>query len=122
MSTHVLHVVRAFSAQPTLGDALVAALAGDVVVHEAPLAEALAGHDRPDVVWVSSADDATVTAVRARFPDAGVLATLGAGAPTADVVGAIARGADLVLRDEGVLLAAAGIVALARRPRAVASA
>ncbi|WP_143448823.1 hypothetical protein [Kineosporia sp. A_224] len=115
MTTHVLHVVRAFSAQPTLGDALSAALPGGADVHEAPLAEALVSHDVPDVVWVSSADAPTVDAVRARFPAAAVLATLPARASTADVVVLLAHGADLVLRDEGVVLGAAGIVSLARR-------
>ncbi|MBI4939295.1 MAG: hypothetical protein HY830_00940 [Actinobacteria bacterium] len=121
MTTHVLHVVRAFSAQPTLGDALSAALPGGADVHEAPLAEALVSHDVPDVVWVSSADAPTVDAVRARFPGAAVLATLPARASAADVVVLLAHGAALVLRDEGVVLAAAGIVSLARRRRPLAS-
>jgi hypothetical protein len=118
MTTHVLHVVRAFSAQPTLGDTLAATLPCGATVHEAPLAEALAGADRPDVVWVSSADPDTVRTVRERFPDAALLATLPAQATTSDVVLALAHGADLALRDEGVLLAAGGITSLARRHRA----
>ena len=122
MTTHVLHVVRAFSAQPTLGDALVAVLPEGAVVHEAPFPEALVSHDVPDVVWVSSADAASVDALRERFPTASLLATLPARATTSDVVVLLAHGADLVLRDEGVVLAAAGIASLARRRRPLASA
>lgn len=115
MTTHVLHVVRAFSAQPTLGDALSAALPGGAAVHEVPFSEALVSHDAPDVVWVSSADAPVVDALRERFPTAALLATLPPHASTAEVVLLLAHGADLVLRDEGVVLAAAGIVSLARR-------
>lgn len=70
----VLHVTRAFSAEPTLSECLDGA---DVV--EAPLPEALApGNVHPDLVRL------------------------------------IAQ-ADLVLRDEGVVLAAAGLQVLFRR-------
>ena len=117
MTLQVLHVVRAFSAQPTLGAALSELLPGGAAVHEAPFPEALVSHDAPDVVWVSSADPICVDALRERFPGAALLATLPVGAPAAHVVRVLGCGADLVLRDEGVVLAAAGIVALARRRR-----
>lgn len=117
MTLQVLHVVRAFSAQPTLGIALAQILPGGAVVHEEPFPEALVSHVVPDVVWVSSADPICVDALRERFPGAALLATLPAHAPAAHVVRVLDCGADLVLRDEGVLLAAAGIAALARRRR-----
>lgn len=117
MTLRVLHVVRAFSAQPTLAALLSQALPGGVAVHEAPFPEAVVGHDQPDVVWVSSADAVCVDALRERFPQAALLATLPAHAPAGDVVLVLGAGADLVLRDEGVVLAAAGILALARRRR-----
>ncbi len=122
MTTHVLHVVRAFSAQPTLGDALTAALPDGAVVREAPYSEALVSHDEPDVVWVSSADAPAVDAFRERFPRAALLATLPPRAEASDVVRLLEHGADLVLRDEGIVLAAAAIVSLARRRRPLASA
>lgn len=109
--TSVLHVTRGFSAQPTLRDAL----PPGTVVAERPLAEALAGHDRPDVVWVSHATADTVHAVRTRFPDAALLATVSPSAPPEEVVLLIAHGTDLVLRDGGVLLGAAAVGTLARR-------
>jgi hypothetical protein len=117
MAIHVLHVVRAFSAEPTLGATLSQILPGGADVHETPFPEALVTHDAPDVVWVSTADPICVDALRERFPGAALLATLPAHAPAGHVVQALAAGADLVLRDEGVVLAAAGIAALARRRR-----
>jgi len=114
-ATTVLHVARAFSAQPTLGELL-----GEVRVVELPLAEALARRDlTPDLVWVSTARPADVRAVRARFPGARLLATPGRAATSAERVELI-EVADLVLLDEGVVLAAAGLSALSRRLRAVA--
>jgi len=107
--TTVLHVTRAFSAQPTLGECLDGA-----TVVESPLAEALVGSLLPTAVWVSGALPADVEAVRARFGGVPVLATPSRRASTADLVGLI-RAADLVLPDEGVLLAAAGLLALIRR-------
>jgi hypothetical protein len=110
MNLQVLHVARAFSAQPTLGDCL-----GEATVVESPLAEALAGDLRPDLIWVSGATPGDVDAVRRRFPSARILATPPRRAGHDEVVRLIAGGADLVLPDEGVLLAAAGLDALSRR-------
>lgn len=108
--TTVLHVTRAFSAEPTLSECLV-----DVRVVEVPLPEALApGGLRPDVVWISSALPPDVEALRRRFPRARILATPARTATSPDVVQLIGS-ADLVLPDEGVLLAAAGVHALCRR-------
>jgi hypothetical protein len=113
MKLSVLHVARAFSAQPTLGESLT-----DAVVVEAPLAEALAGNALPDLIWVSSASPAAVDAVRRRFPSARILATPPPHrADPQDVIQLIASGADLVLQDEGVVLASAGLQALSRRRR-----
>jgi hypothetical protein len=109
VNVRVLHVARGFSAQPTLRDAL-----GDADVVEVPLAEAVL-RPEPDLVWVSDARPEEVLALRERFPGAGLLATLGLRADPDDVVLLLACGADLVLRDEGVLLAAAGLQSLARR-------
>jgi hypothetical protein len=109
--TSVLHVTRGFSAQPTLRDAL----PPGTQVLERPLAEALVCLDRPDVVWVSSATADAVHAVHTRFPQAALLATVRPAAPPEEVVLLIAHGADLVLRDGGVLLGAAAVGALARR-------
>ena len=107
----VLHVARAFSAQPTLGELL----GDDVRVLEAPLVEALTWRDlNPDLVWVSTATAADVRAVRARFPRARVLATPRRAASSDERVDLIGE-ADLVLLDEGVVLAAAGLQALSRR-------
>jgi hypothetical protein len=111
MTRCAVHVTRAFSAQPTLRDQL----GPGYEVHELPLAEALA-YPRPvDLVWVSDGEPATVAAVHARYPDASLLVTLPRFATTADVLEALALGADLVLRDEGVVLAAAALAALGRR-------
>ncbi len=107
----MLHVERAFSAQPTLGDLL----GPDVSVHELPLAEALAGDLAPHLVWVSTATVDAVHLLRLRFPDATLLATVRREAVAPAVVSLFAAGADLVLRDEGVLLAAAALESLARR-------
>jgi hypothetical protein len=110
MNLSVLHVARAFSAQPTLSECL-----GDAVVVEAPLAEALAASTLPDVIWVSSATPEQVDAVRRHFPAARILATPRPPADPDQVIRLIAAGADLVLQDEGVVLAAAGLQALSRR-------
>jgi hypothetical protein len=110
MTVTVMHVARAFSAQPTLGELL-----GDVHVVELPLAEALAGHLLdPDLVWVSGAVPDDVHAIRRRFPWARLLATPRRNAPPEERVALISE-ADLVLTDEGVVLAAAGLQALSRR-------
>ena len=116
--TLVLHVTRGFSAQPTLRDAL----PPGTRIRERPLAEALAGADQPDVVWVSGATADAVHALRTRFPAASLLATVSPAAPPEDVVLLIAHGADLVLRDGGVLLGAAAVGALVRRRLPVAGA
>jgi len=110
MSLQIVHVARAFSAQPTLGVYL-----DDATVVEAPLPEVLGGALRPDVIWVSAAAPAEVAAVRLRFPACRILATPARRADADEVVELIAAGADLVLQDEGVLLAAAGLHALSRR-------
>jgi hypothetical protein len=110
----VLHVVRAFSAQPTLGAAL-----PDARVVELPLADALGGHLVPDLVWMSSAQPGEVLLLRRHLPRVGLLATLPRLADPDEVVLLFAHGADLVLRDEGVLLAAAGLQSLARRRSAL---
>jgi hypothetical protein len=115
MTVTVLHVTRAFSAQPTLSECL-----DGMDVVETPLPEALAsGSLHPDVVWVSFALPADVEALHVRYPWARILATPGRTASAADVVRLISA-ADLVLRDEGVVLAAAGVQVLCRR-RAPAS-
>jgi hypothetical protein len=73
MNLSVLHVARAFSAQPTLSECL-----GDAVVVEAPLAEALAASTLPDVIWVSSATPEQVGAgSRSRSPVERYLTALG---------------------------------------------
>ena len=111
----VLHVARAFSAQPTLGELL----GEEVRVVESPMAEALTRSElHPDLVWISSAWAADVRAVRERFPHARVLATPQRAATSQDRVDLIGE-ADLVLMDEGVVLAAAGLQALSRRLVAV---
>lgn len=111
---HVVHVERAFSAQPTLGNAL-GPLA---VVHELPLAEVLAGDLDPDLIWASDATPDLVHLLHGHFPGANLLATLPRDARNAGsraVLDLLAEGADLVLRDEGILLAAAALQAMARR-------
>ncbi len=113
--TTVLHVERAFSAQPTLGDAL----GPDAEVHELPLAEALASELEPDLVWSSDATPDTLHLLRLRFPGAALLATVGRNAVPDVVLLLFAHGADLVLRDEGVLLAAAALESLGRRREAL---
>jgi len=116
MSVTVLHVTRAFSAQPTLSEYL-----PEATVLETPLPEALARVGlRPDVVWVSSALPADVEALRGHFPDAAVLASPARTASSRDVVRLISA-ADLVLADEGVVLAAAGLQVLCRRRLAVSA-
>jgi hypothetical protein len=111
----VLHVARAFSAQPTLGELL-----GDVRVVEAPMAEALARPDlRPDLIWISTATAVDVRVLRHAFPHARVLATPRRDATSDDRVELISE-ANLVLLDEGVVLAAAGLQALSRRLPAAA--
>jgi hypothetical protein len=111
----VIHVERAFSAQPTLGNAL----GPGAVVHELPLAEALvvdldAG---PELIWASDATPDLVHLLRERFPRSLLLATLPRGANPEAVLALLDEGADLVLRDEGVLLAAAALQSMARRSR-----
>jgi hypothetical protein len=113
--TTVLHVARAFSAQPTLGDFL-----DDVDVVELPLPEVLANADlQPELIWVSAATPERVHALRDRFPTARILATPHGVLTSSDVVRLIEE-ADLVLADGGVLLAVAGLQALSRRLVAVA--
>jgi hypothetical protein len=108
---HVLHVERAFSAQPTLGDAL-----GPVaVVHELPLAEVLTCAVDPDLIWASEAVPDLVHLLHEHFPGAQLLATLPRGAGPKAVVTLLDEGADLVLQDEGILLAAAALQSMARR-------
>ncbi len=114
MSRLALHVTRAFSAQPTLG----AQLGPDTGVIELPLPEALATESEPDLVWASNAAPSTVAALRARFPAAGLLVTVPSSAGAQQIVELIGQGADLVLRDEGVLLVAAALTSLNRRASA----
>lgn len=114
--TIVLHVERAFSAQPTLGDAL----GPETEVHELPLAEALASELEPDLIWSSDATPDKLHLLRLRFPAAALLATVGRQAAPDIVLLLFAHGADLVLRDEGVLLAAAALASLSRRREALA--
>lgn len=106
----VIHVERAFSAQPTLSSAL----GPDAAVYEMPLPEALATDLTPDLIWTSNATAESVRLLRTRFPLARLLATVHRAAPPPEVVHLFACGADQVLRDEGVLLAAAALQALAR--------
>jgi hypothetical protein len=115
MSLQVLHVARAFSAQPTLGECL-----DDAIIIERPLEDALRSELSPDLIWISSAAAGDVDAVRRRFPSARILATPPRRTTSEDVVQLIAGGADLVLQDEGVMLAAAGLAALSRRLLAAA--
>jgi hypothetical protein len=110
-SYQVVHVERAFSAQPTLGDAL----GPRADVHELPLPELLACSLDPDLIWVSDATVDAVHLVREHFPAALLLATVPRAAGPAPVVELLGRGADLVLRDEGILLVAAALQAMARR-------
>jgi hypothetical protein len=112
MTVTVLHVARAFSAQPTLGEFF-----PDALVLEMPLPEALAAPRslQPDVVWLSSATTADVATVRRRFPTALVLATALAGSSAERDLVTLIGAADLVLDDEGIVLAAAGLQALCRR-------
>jgi hypothetical protein len=108
---HVLHVERAFSAQPTLGDAL-----GPVaVVQELPLAEALVCRADPDLIWASEAGPDLVHLLHEHFPQARLLATLPRSAGPKAVLALLDQGADLVLREEGILLAAAALQSMARR-------
>lgn len=109
----VIHVARAFSAQPTLGDAL----GPPYTVHELPLPEALACGFDPDLVWASDAGTDLVNLLRSQFPSSNLLVTLPRGADPGAVLELLAEGADLVLRDEGILLAAAALQSMARRRR-----
>lgn len=116
MTRCAVHVTRrAFSAQPTLRDQL----GPEYDVHELPVAEALASLRPVELVWISDGDPAAIAAVHAHYPDAPLLVTLPRFASTADVLEALALGADLVLRDEGVVLAAAALAALGRRHQPV---
>jgi hypothetical protein len=112
MTRCAVHVTRrAFSAQPTLRDQL----GPEYEVHELPLPEALAYPREVELVWISEGDPAAIAAMHARYPDSPLLVTLPRFASTADVLEALALGADLVLRDEGIVLAAAALAALGRR-------
>jgi hypothetical protein len=86
-----------------------------VVVVEQPLEEALAGHRHPDAVWLSAATPDGVRSLRDRFPQVPLLATVRGSARSEDVLAALAGGADLALRDEGVVLAAAALASIIRR-------
>jgi hypothetical protein len=112
MNRHlVLHVTRAFSAQPTLGDLL----GPRVRIQEMPEAEAMAGNLDPDIVWASDTTMDLIRPLRLRFPRARLIGTVPADGDPTEVVLLYAHGADLVLRDEGVLLAAATVASLLRR-------
>jgi len=73
--------------------------------------------DRVDLAWLYAATPDDVVAARAAYPRAGLLVTLSRGSRPDDVVRAFALGADLVQDDEGLALACAALVALARRGR-----
>ncbi|HET9657229.1 MAG TPA: hypothetical protein VFP72_17895 [Kineosporiaceae bacterium] len=107
----VIHVERAFSAQPTLGDAL----GLEATVLELPLPELLACEPHPDLIWISDATEDAVHLVRERFPTVLLLATVPRTTGPKPVLALMEAGADLVLRDEGILLAAAALQAMARR-------
>jgi hypothetical protein len=107
----VLHVERAFSAQPTLSNVLGAGAR----IHEMPLPEALAHAADPDLIWASDATTDSVHLLRQQFPQARLLATVPRGTGSPSVLALLAAGADLVLHDEGILLAAAALEAMARR-------
>jgi hypothetical protein len=107
----VVHIERAFSAQPTLGDAL----GPQATIRELPLPELTAGRLCPDLIWISSATEDTVHLVRECFPTAQLLATVPRSTGPKPVLALMEAGADLVLRDEGILLAAAALQSMARR-------
>jgi hypothetical protein len=109
----VLHVERAFSAQPTLGNAL----GSECTVHELPLPDALACRFAPDLIWASDATTDLIHVLRAQFPTSHLLATVPRTADSRAVLALLDEGADLVLRDEGILLAAAALQSMARRRR-----
>ena len=73
--------------------------------------------ERVDLAWLYSATPDDIVAARAAYPRAGLLVTLSRGSRPDDVVRAFALGADLVQDDEGLSLACAALVALARRGR-----
>lgn len=112
MTVSILHVAHAFSAQPTLGIAF-----PEAVIDEVPPAEAVSGSRHPDLLWLSQASLTEVDLLHRRYPGAAILATAARDAAPATVLALLAHGADLVLRDEGVLLAAAALQSLARRRR-----
>ncbi len=115
MVVEAVHVTRASSAQPTLGCALAQSLGDDVRVVELALVEALGAQCTADLLWVSDAAADDVDLLRARHPAAAMLVTVPRQAPPEAVLLLLAHGADLVLRDEGVVLVAAAMAALARR-------
>lgn len=108
---NVVHVERAFSAQPTLGNVLGPAC----TIHELPLPDVLACGLDPDLVWASDATPDLIHLLRIQFPASQLLATLPRTADSKAVLALLDEGADLVLRDEGVLLAAAALQSMARR-------
>jgi hypothetical protein len=107
----VIHVERAFSAQPTLSNSLGPAF----VVHELPLPDTLACGFAPDLIWASDATADLVHLLRTRFPTSHLLATVPRTADPRVVLALLDEGTDLVLRDEGILLAAAALQSMARR-------
>jgi hypothetical protein len=109
--SEILHVTRSFFAEPTLSQQL----AIPVRVLEVPLVEALVRHYRPDLVWASSAEPADVSLLRAAFPAASLMVSVGRGAEPTYIIDLYDRGADLVVADEGVRHAAAAASSLLRR-------
>jgi hypothetical protein len=71
----------------------------------------------PVVIWVDQPTATQVAVIRSALPRAGLMACVRRTAPPREVIGLIAHGADLVVRDEGSLLAAAALHSLARRLR-----
>jgi hypothetical protein len=115
----VLHVTRGFSAEPTLSGILSQEplLAGCPRVVELPFAQALTTVPAPELIWVSTDRPYEVQAVRDHFPHSSIMATTGREAPPETILLFLASGADLVIRDEGVTLAAVALRSLARSPR-----
>lgn len=112
---HVLHISRAYSAEPTLSITM-----GDhAQIRETSLPEALNSEHEPDLLWVTDPTVDELRTLRIHFPTASVLVTRSRysrqGATTMSLIDS---GADLVIEDESVICAAAGLGALARRPRA----
>lgn len=110
---HVLHVTRAFSAEPTLS----ITLGESMEVREVPLAEAVLSEDEPDLLWIADPRPDDLRALRQRFPTTSMLVTaIESGAGASQVVELLDAGADLVLHDSSVVGAAAGLASLGRRP------